>query len=37
VTEVLYTGAPFGVAYLVARIDPGGRVASSAQRRFSPK
>ena len=31
VTEVLYTGAPFGVACLVARIDPGheaGRVAS---------
>jgi hypothetical protein len=37
VTEVLYTGAPFGVAYLVARIDPGGHVASSARRRFSPK
>ncbi len=39
-TEVLYTGAPFGVAYLVARIDPGheaGRVASSAQQKFSPE
>ena len=37
VTEVLYADAPFGVAYLVARVDPGSRVASSAQRKFSPK
>ena len=37
VTEVLYADAPFGVAYLVAQVDPGSRVASSAQRKFSPK
>ena len=37
VTEVLYADAPFGVAYLVARVDPGSRVASSARRKFSPK
>ncbi len=39
-TEVLYTAAPFGVAYLVARIDPGhevGRVACGAQAKFSPE
>jgi hypothetical protein len=37
VTEVLYTGAPFGVAYLAARVDPGHRVAGSDPRTFSPK
>ena len=31
VTEVLYAGAPFGVAYLVARLDPGSPVASNAR------